>query len=165
MDSKFEKSNEIYFRLGIIYKQQLKYEQALDVREFQIWFNLISQCFKYILQKPPRPLTQGDIWFQIGHVYELQKDVLDFVFFIFSYIYLVHKCKRCIWTSFKRNAITCQSAPTTRLVIPLQYRSRKPRSSHQLPNALHRCRYIIMIKSLHSNSHFQIQATAKHGTS
>jgi len=61
MDPKFEKSNEIYFRLGIIYKQQLKYDQALE-------------CFRFILQKPPRPLTQGDIWFQIGHVYELQKD-------------------------------------------------------------------------------------------
>ncbi len=31
MDAKFEKANEIYFRLGIIYKQQLKYDQALDV--------------------------------------------------------------------------------------------------------------------------------------
>lgn len=31
MDNKFEKANEIYFRLGIIYKQQMKHEQALDV--------------------------------------------------------------------------------------------------------------------------------------
>lgn len=34
-----------------------------------------SQCFKYIVQNPPRPLTEEDIWFQIGHVYEQQKDV------------------------------------------------------------------------------------------
>lgn len=27
----FEKANEIYFRLGIIYKQQQKYAQSLDV--------------------------------------------------------------------------------------------------------------------------------------
>lgn len=27
----FEKSNEIYFRLGIIYKQQQKYAQSLEV--------------------------------------------------------------------------------------------------------------------------------------
>ena len=27
----FEKANEIYFRLGIIYKQQQKYTQSLDV--------------------------------------------------------------------------------------------------------------------------------------
>jgi hypothetical protein len=24
---------------------------------------------------PPRPLTEEDIWFQIGHVHEQQKDV------------------------------------------------------------------------------------------
>lgn len=28
----FEKANEIYFRLGIIYKQQSKFAQSLDVR-------------------------------------------------------------------------------------------------------------------------------------
>ncbi len=31
MDPNFEKTNEIYFRLGIIYKQQLKHDQALEV--------------------------------------------------------------------------------------------------------------------------------------
>ena len=31
MAPKFEKANEIYFRLGIIYKQQQKYEQSLEV--------------------------------------------------------------------------------------------------------------------------------------
>jgi tetratricopeptide (TPR) repeat protein len=34
-----------------------------------------SQCFKYIVNNPPRPLNEEDIWFQIGHVYEQQKDV------------------------------------------------------------------------------------------
>lgn len=33
------------------------------------------QCFKYIVNSPPGPLTQEDIWFQIGHVHEQQKDV------------------------------------------------------------------------------------------
>ncbi len=31
MDSNFEKSNEVYFRLGIIYKQQAKYDSSLEV--------------------------------------------------------------------------------------------------------------------------------------
>jgi len=31
MDPKFEKANEIYFRLGIIYKQQTKYDLSLQV--------------------------------------------------------------------------------------------------------------------------------------
>jgi hypothetical protein len=35
------------------------------------------QCFKYIVHDPPRPLTEEDIWFQIGHVYEQQKDVSE----------------------------------------------------------------------------------------
>ena len=32
MQPNFEKANEIYFRLGIIYKQQQKYQQSLEVR-------------------------------------------------------------------------------------------------------------------------------------
>ena len=34
MQPDFEKANEIYFRLGIIYKQQQKYEQSLEVVSF-----------------------------------------------------------------------------------------------------------------------------------
>ncbi|KAG2160230.1 TPR-like protein [Suillus bovinus] len=57
----FDKANEILFRLGIIYKQQGKYEESLT-------------CFDRILRNPPSPLAHADIWFQIGHVYEQQKD-------------------------------------------------------------------------------------------
>ncbi|KAF9229813.1 TPR-like protein [Gyrodon lividus] len=57
----FDKANEILFRLGIIYKQQGKYEESLG-------------CFDRILRNPPSPLAHADIWFQIGHVYEQQKD-------------------------------------------------------------------------------------------
>jgi general transcriptional corepressor CYC8 len=48
--------------LGIIYKQQSKYQESLD-------------CFDRILRNPPSPLAHADIWFQIGHVFEQQKDV------------------------------------------------------------------------------------------
>lgn len=34
MEPRFEKANEIYFRLGIIYKQQQKFNQSLDVRHW-----------------------------------------------------------------------------------------------------------------------------------
>ena len=77
----FEKANEIYFRLGIIYKQQQKFNQSLEVSIYASkpklgHFNKSSiQCFKYIVTDPPRPLTEEDIWFQIGHVHEQQKDV------------------------------------------------------------------------------------------
>ncbi|KAG5221312.1 TPR protein [Salix suchowensis] len=60
-DLDFDKANEILFRLGIIYKQQGKYEESLA-------------CFDRILRNPPSPLAHADIWFQIGHVYEQQKD-------------------------------------------------------------------------------------------
>ncbi|ESK98128.1 transcriptional corepressor [Moniliophthora roreri MCA 2997] len=60
-DLDFDKANEILFRLGIIYKQQGKYEDSLV-------------CFDRILRNPPSPLAHADIWFQIGHVYEQQKD-------------------------------------------------------------------------------------------
>lgn len=33
MAPEFEKANEIYFRLGIIYKQQQKFSQSLEVRD------------------------------------------------------------------------------------------------------------------------------------
>jgi lipoprotein NlpI len=36
MAPEFEKANEIYFRLGIIYKQQQKFNQSLDVCGFQV---------------------------------------------------------------------------------------------------------------------------------
>ena len=62
----FDKANEILFRLGIIYKQQGKYEESLS-------------CFDRILRNPPSPLAHADIWFQIGHVYEQQKDVSPLV--------------------------------------------------------------------------------------
>ena len=79
MQPDFEKANEIYFRLGIIYKQQQKYNQSLEVFA-NIWMGrkhvlIFLQCFKYIVTDPPRPLTEEDIWFQIGHVHEQQKDV------------------------------------------------------------------------------------------
>lgn len=60
----FDKANEILFRLGIIYKQQAKYRDSLA-------------CFDKILRNPPNPLAHADIWFQIGHVYEQEKDVGD----------------------------------------------------------------------------------------
>ena len=58
----FDKVNEILFRLGIIYKQQGKYAESLE-------------CFDRILRNPPSPLAHADIWFQIGHVFEQQRDV------------------------------------------------------------------------------------------
>ena len=65
-DLDFDKSNEILFRLGIIYKQRSKYKESLS-------------CFEKILQSPPNPLAHADIWFQIGHVHEQQNDVRLFV--------------------------------------------------------------------------------------
>src|SRR5436305_15281278 len=38
MEPNFEKANEIYFRLGIIYKQQQKYHQSLDVGSARLYY-------------------------------------------------------------------------------------------------------------------------------
>lgn len=80
MQPDFEKSNEIYFRLGIIYKQQQKYQSSLEVFTLLLSIKMkflltILRCFRYIVSFPPTPLTEEDIWFQIGHVHEQQKDV------------------------------------------------------------------------------------------
>ncbi|KAK3830297.1 MAG: hypothetical protein J3R72DRAFT_516831 [Linnemannia gamsii] len=66
MDPKYEKVNEIYFRLAIIYKGQQKYAQSLEY-------------FRYILYASPSPLTEADIWFQIDHVHEQQKEIRIFI--------------------------------------------------------------------------------------
>ncbi len=64
IDPNFERSNEIYFRLGIIYKHENKFENSLE-------------CFRYIINNPPHPLTDLDIRYQIGHVYEQMKEVFN----------------------------------------------------------------------------------------
>lgn len=71
-DLDFDKSNEILFRLGIIYKQRSKYKESLS-------------CFEKILQSPPNPLAHADIWFQIGHVHEQQNDVRLLVILVQSH--------------------------------------------------------------------------------
>lgn len=47
MEPGFEKANEIYFRLGIIYKQQQKYGQSLEVRRASD--NACTCAFAHIL--------------------------------------------------------------------------------------------------------------------
>jgi hypothetical protein len=44
MQPDFEKSNEIYFRLGIIYKQQQKYQSSLEVLfpTARAWLSLVA---------------------------------------------------------------------------------------------------------------------------
>jgi general transcriptional corepressor CYC8 len=42
MQPDFEKANEIYFRLGIIYKQQQKFQQSLEVSEARN--DLLKMC-------------------------------------------------------------------------------------------------------------------------
>lgn len=41
MQPDFEKANEIYFRLGIIYKQQQKYDQSLEVDPYARSVNVL----------------------------------------------------------------------------------------------------------------------------
>lgn len=41
MEPNFEKASEIYFRLGIIYKQQQKYMQSLEVSEVWVYLSML----------------------------------------------------------------------------------------------------------------------------
>ena len=107
MQPDFDKANEIYFRLGIIYKQQQKYNQSLEVHRLtHLNSNIrlhVLQCFKYIVSNPPRPLTEEDIWFQVGHVHEQQKDVrflaCQSIWDSILCIYVVRLCESCLPTS------------------------------------------------------------------
>lgn len=63
----FEKANEIYFRLGIIYKQQSKFNQSLDVRHHYclapqwpfLFFTDSISVLQIYCQLPPRTPYSG----------------------------------------------------------------------------------------------------------
>ena len=96
------------FRLGIIYKQQSKFEDPLT-------------CFDRILRNRPSPLAHADIWFQIGHVFEQQKDVswIHFYFSPFNNLYeSAHSYKRhLVWMCCWSQSRSCQSLTTTWLAV------------------------------------------------
>ncbi|PXF42301.1 General transcriptional corepressor trfA [Gracilariopsis chorda] len=60
----FERADEVCFCIGIIYKEQQRFDDALQ------YFNRVV-----VAANPPPPLTRADGWYQIGHVYELKRDV------------------------------------------------------------------------------------------
>lgn len=49
MDPQFEKANEIYFRLGIIYKQQQKYDTSLQVNVQNYLYACETKVFYVVL--------------------------------------------------------------------------------------------------------------------
>lgn len=56
IDPKYDKVNEVYFRLGIIYKYEKNWSDSI-------------YCFQKIITCPPIPLDDTDIWFQLGCTY------------------------------------------------------------------------------------------------
>lgn len=60
----FERADEVCFCIGIIYKEQQKFDDALK------YFNKVV-----VAANPPPPLTRADGWYQIGHVSELKRDI------------------------------------------------------------------------------------------
>ncbi|ORY97359.1 hypothetical protein BCR43DRAFT_438612 [Syncephalastrum racemosum] len=62
MDSKFEKANEIYFRLGIIYKQQQKFDLSLQ-------YELAKEAYERVLAENP---DHAKVLQQLGWLYHQQ---------------------------------------------------------------------------------------------
>lgn len=60
----FERADEVCFCIGIIYKEQQHFDDALK------YFNKVV-----VAANPPPPLTRADGWYQIGHVSELKRDI------------------------------------------------------------------------------------------
>lgn len=60
----FERADEVCFCIGIIYKEQQNFDEALR------FFNKVV-----VAANPPPPLTRADGWYQIGHVSELKRDI------------------------------------------------------------------------------------------
>lgn len=68
MQPDFEKANEIYFRLGIIYKQQQKFNQSLDVRFISPYMCLFFYFYLlFDFWKPTDTTFELYIVFQIHH--------------------------------------------------------------------------------------------------
>lgn len=60
----FEKANEIYFRLGIIYKQQQKFNQSLEVRSsvsslYVLFLLTAISVLQIHCQRPPSSSYRG----------------------------------------------------------------------------------------------------------
>jgi glucose repression mediator protein len=69
LTSRLRESQRDLFQAGYHLQTTAKiYQQSR--RMFVLRYSADHQCFKYILDNPPRPLTSWDIWFQLGHVYE-----------------------------------------------------------------------------------------------
>ncbi|KAJ5484091.1 General transcriptional corepressor ssn6 [Penicillium diatomitis] len=72
MAPEFEKANEIYFRLGIIYKQQQKFSQSLDVT-----------AYRRVLERDPnhaKVLQQlGWLYHQQSNSYESQERAIEYL--------------------------------------------------------------------------------------
>lgn len=88
------------FRLGIIYKQQGKFEDSLA-------------CFDRILRNPPSPLAHADIWFQIGHVFEQQKNVSRFstiYFLTLSLLFLSTVAREMLMNASWRQILNTQKS-------------------------------------------------------
>ncbi|KAI8376261.1 uncharacterized protein BYT42DRAFT_498646 [Radiomyces spectabilis] len=62
MDPKFEKANEIYFRLGIIYKQQQKFDLSLQ-------YELAKEAYERVLAENP---DHAKVLQQLGWLYHQQ---------------------------------------------------------------------------------------------
>lgn len=60
----FERADEVCFCIGIIYKEQQNFDDALK------YFNKVV-----VAANPPPPLTRADGWYQIGHVHELKREI------------------------------------------------------------------------------------------
>lgn len=78
MNTPIEVVQEVKLRLGVVAKQKGQYEVALEViirlSEGFMRFTCLQQL-RQLLGEVGRPELIGDIWQQIGHVYELSNDV------------------------------------------------------------------------------------------
>ncbi|KAI9254721.1 hypothetical protein EDC94DRAFT_636361 [Helicostylum pulchrum] len=65
MDAHFEKSNEIYFRLGIIYKQQRKFDLSLQCFQYEA----AKESYEHVLNENP---DHAKVLQQLGWLYHQQ---------------------------------------------------------------------------------------------
>lgn len=114
------------------------------------------------MNDPPRPLTEEDIWFQIGHVHEQQKDVGSSMLSCFALILtrpLVRMRESCLHASARPSARARKGSSTTRLVTsPRTHHLPKAGDRHPVPRKVGQFRYVGR-SLIAPSSHADIQQT------
>ena len=143
MQPDFEKANEIYFRLGIIYKQQQKFQQSLEVcgQRFLDGLSLIPFCSVSSTSLPIRPGHSTKRTFGSRLAMSMNNKKMWVSRFSGSETLLtstiVRERQECVQAGARPRPETRKGATTARMAAsPAKQQLHQPRPSNRVPRAV-----------------------------